>query len=187
MKKNKLIELKKRMLALSLAGIMIGTTGCAKKDENGIPSHSEIPLMYSNVEDYYKYVIKNGEAVKLYCSKNVYIFFNKETYEPSEYIYQSYYGSKIEQEFFSGEMYDLESEEMIAFCEKGALFPYNKEYHSYLINNNYIINLANASDYIENYITKDYYSLDEIKELEPLFAESLKLINEAKQKTKIKK
>ena len=34
MKKNKLIELKKRLLAVSLAGIMIGTTGCAKKDEN---------------------------------------------------------------------------------------------------------------------------------------------------------
>lgn len=31
--------------------------------------------------------MQNGEAVKLYNSANVYLLFNKETYEVSEYIF----------------------------------------------------------------------------------------------------
>ena len=182
MDKNKLIEIKKRLLALGLAGVMIGTAGCtSNKDENGVPKHVSISSEYSNVDDYYKYVMQNGEAVKLYNSANVYLLFNKETYEVSEYIYYRRnilggLGSHVE-------LYDLPNENMIVYSD-GISKTYNEEYYKYLIENNYQVCLTEASDYVEGHTGKEYYSLDEIKELEPQIAESLKIINSAKVKTK---
>ena len=182
MDKNKLIEIKKRLLTLGLAGVMIGTAGCtSNKDEKGVPKNVSISSEYSNVDDYYKYVIQNGEAVKLYNSANVYLLFNKETYEVSEYIYYRRnvlggLGSHVE-------LYDLPNENMIVYSD-GISTTYNEEYYKYLIENNYQVCLTEASDYIEGHTGKEYYSLDEIKELEPQIAESLKIINSAKVKTK---
>lgn len=182
MDKNKLIEIKKRLLALGLAGVMLGTVGCASnKDENGIPKHTSISSEYSNVDDYYKYVVQNGEAIQLYNSANVYLLFNKETYEVSEYIY-------YKKDILGGlgnhvELYDLLNENML-FYSDGISTTYNKEYYNYLIENNYQVCLTEVSDYIEGHTGKEYYSLDEIKELEPQIVESLKIINSAKAKTK---
>lgn len=182
MDKNKLIEIKKRLLTLGLAGVMIGTAGCtSNKDEKGVPKNVPISSEYSNVDDYYKYVMQNGEAVKLYNSANVYLLFNKETYEVSEYIYYRRnilggLGSHVE-------LYDLPNENMIVYSD-GISTTYNEEYYKYLIENNYQVCLTEASDYIEGHTGKEYYSLDEIKELEPQIAESLKIINSAKVKTK---
>lgn len=182
MDKNKLIEIKKRLLTLGLAGVMIGTAGCtSNKDEKGVPKNVPISSEYSNVDDYYKYVMQNGEAVKLYNSANVYLLFNKETYEVSEYIYYRRnilggLGSHVE-------LYDLPNENMIVYSD-GISTTYNEEYYKYLIENNYQVCLTEASDYVEGHTGKEYYSLDEIKELEPQIAESLKIINSAKVKTK---
>ena len=182
MDKNKLIEIKKRLLALGLAGVMLGTAGCtSNKDENGVPKHVSISSEYSNVDDYYKYVMQNGEAVKLYNSANVYLLFNKETYEVSEYIYYRRnilggLGSHVE-------LYDLPNENMIVYSD-GISTTYNEEYYKYLIENNYQFCLTEVSDYVEGHTGKEYYSLDEIKELEPQIAEGLKIINSAKVKTK---
>ena len=182
MDKNKLIEIKKRLLALGLAGVMIGTAGCtSNKDEKGVPKNVSISSEYSTVDDYYKYVMQNGEAVKLYNSANVYLLFNKETYEVSEYIYYRRnvlggLGSHVE-------LYDLPNENMIVYSD-GISTTYNEEYYKYLIENNYQVCLTGASDYVEGHTGKEYYSLDEIKELEPQIAESLKIINSAKVKTK---
>lgn len=182
MDKNKLIEIKKRLLALGLAGVMIGTAGCASnKDENGVPKHVSISSEYSNVDDYYKYVMQNGEAVKLYNSANVYLLFNKETYEVSEYIY-------YRRNILGGlgthvELYDLPNESMLVYSD-GIDTTYNEEYYKYLIENNYQVCLTEVSDYVEGHTGKEYYSLDEIRELEPQIAEGLKIINSAKVKTK---
>lgn len=179
MDKNKLIEIKKRLLALSLAGVMIGTAGCNRnKSENGVPERVPIPSEYSNVEDYYKYVMQNGETVKLYNIQNVYLLFDKETYEITEYIYRNHVT------WFGGaELYDLESEEMIVY---GNAFgtEYNAEYFKYIVENNYQVCLTEISDYVEGHTSKEYYSLDEIRKLEPQIAESLKIINSTKVKTK---
>ena len=182
MDKNKLIEIKKGLLALGLAGVMIGTAGCtSNKDEKGVPKNVSISSEYSNIDDYYKYVMQNGKAVKLYNSANVYLLFNKETYEVSEYIYYRRnvlggLGSHVE-------LYDLPNENMIVYSD-GISTTYNEEYYKYLIENNYQVCLTEASDYVEGHTGKEYYSLDEIKELEPQIAESLKIINSAKVKTK---
>lgn len=182
MDKNKLIEIKKRLLALGLAGVMLGTAGCtSNKDENGVPKHVTISSEYSNVDDYYKYVMQNGEAVKLYNSANVYLLFNKETYEVSEYIF-------YKKNILGGlgchvELYDLQNENMIVYSD-GISTTYNEEYYKYIIENNYQVCLTEVSDYVEGHTGKDYYSLDEIRELEPQIAESLKIINSVKVKTK---
>lgn len=182
MDKNKLIEIKKRLLALGLAGVMLGTAGCtSNKDENGVPKHVSISSEYSNVDDYYKYVMQNGEAVKLYNSANVYLLFNRETYEVSEYIF-------YKKNILGGlgchvELYDLQNENMIVYSD-GISTTYNEEYYKYIIENNYQVCLTEVSDYVEGHTGKDYYSLDEIRELEPQIAESLKIINSAKVKTK---
>lgn len=174
MDKNKLIEIKKRLLALGLAGVMISSSGCNKKEK-------EISSEYSNVENYYKYVIQNNEAVKLYNSENVYLLFNKETYEVNEYLYN-------DKDVLLGltnqiELYDLKNENMLVYSD-GMSTTFNEEYYKYLLENNYQVCLTDVSDYIEGHIRKEYYSLEEIKELEPQIAEGLKIINFAKVKTK---
>ena len=113
------------------------------------------------MEDYYKYVVKNGEAIKLYNSQNVYLLYDKETYEVSEYIYRT------QVTWFGGaELYDLESEEMLAYGN-GIATTYNGEYYKYIVENNYQVCLSEVSDYVEGHSSKDYYSLDEIRKLEP--------------------
>lgn len=182
MDKNKLIEIKKRLLALGLAGVIFGTAGCtSNKDENRVPKRVTITSEYSNVDDYYKYVMQNGEAVKLYNSANVYLLFNKETYEVSEYIF-------YKKNILGGlgchvELYDLPNENMIVYSD-GISTTYNEEYYKYIIENNYQVCLTEVSDYVEGHTGKDYYSLDEIRELEPQIGESLKIINSVKVKTK---
>ena len=177
MDKYKLIQMKKRLIALSMVGVILWTLGCSRS-KTGEPERVSIPGEYSNVEDYYKYVDKNGDAIKLYNSRNVYLLYDKETYEVSEYIYNSpvtYFGG--------AELYDLESEEMFAYGN-GIATTYNGEYYKYIVENNYQVCLSEVSDYVEGHSSKDYYSLDEIRKLEPKIRDSLRIINEAKVKIK---
>ena len=179
MDKYKLIQMKKRLLALGLVGVMFGTVGCTdSKSENKEPSRIAISQEYYNIEDYYKYAMQNEKAVKLYNSKNVYLLYNKETYEVNEYIFQN------QVTWFGGaELYDLETEEMLAYGD-GIDTIYNEEFYEYLIENNYQVCLTEIGDYIEGHVAKEYYSLDEIKTLEPQIEESLRIINGVKVKTK---
>lgn len=179
MYKNELKDIKKKLLALSLASLLLVTTGCtSKKTKIDEPIRINISSKYSNVEDFYKYVIKNGEAVKLYNSQYVYLLYNKETYDVTKYIYKSPVTI-----LGGAELYNLESEELLVYSD-GINTCYNKDYFQYLIDNNYQVCLKDVSDYVEGAKTKEYYSLDEIKELEVQVAESLKIINKAKTMVK---
>ena len=120
--------------------------------------------------------MKNGEAVKEYNSQNVYLLFNKETYEVKEYIFTN----KVTV-FGGAELYDLVTEEMLAYGD-GIATIINKDYYKYLVDNNYQVCLTEVGDYVEEHSTKEYYTLAEIKELEPTIKESLKIINKAKTK-----
>lgn len=179
MNKEKLIQIKRRLLALGLAGVVLGSTGCANdKTEKAEPGRSSISQGYSNVEDYYKYAVQNGKAIKLYNSEYVFLLYNIETYEVEEYIFKcpvTWFGG--------GELYDLETEEMLAYGD-GIATTYNGDFYRYIVKNNYQVRLNEVSDYVEGHVDKEYYSLDEIKELEPLIENSLKIINKAKVNTK---
>lgn len=182
MNKNKLVQIKRRLLALGLAGIMFGTTGCANnQNENEESKSTIISSEYSNIENYYKYVVKNGEAVKLYNSQNVYLLYNKESYDVTEYIY--YMKNILGGLGTHVELYDLLSEQMLVYCN-GIATTYNREDYRNIVESTYQVCLADASDYVEGHNSKEYYSLDEIRELEPQIRESLKLINKVKTKTK---
>ena len=178
---DRLKELKKRLLALGMAGVMIGAAGCSSVDENGVPKRSDIPAKYSKVEDYYKYAVKDGKAEKLYNGKNVYLLYDKENYDVEEYLYRS--KSSLGGFIQDLELYDLETEEMLVYNDS-IKNTYNKEYYYYIRENNYQICLDDINDYIENYDKKEFYNINEIKELEPQIKESLKKINSVKEKTK---
>ena len=88
MNKNKLINLKNRIVSLGVIGLMLGLTGCDLLNDNEIPECYPINESYSNFDLYSKYVIENGEAKKVYKSKNVYLGYNKETNEIEEFIFK---------------------------------------------------------------------------------------------------
>ena len=48
--------MKKRLIALSMVGVILGTLECSRS-KTVEPERDFIPDEYSNVEDYYKYVI----------------------------------------------------------------------------------------------------------------------------------
>ena len=81
------------------------------------------------------------------------------------------------------EVYDLVTEEMITYSDVLATV-YNEEYYNHILDNNYQVCLNEVSRYVEDYVDKDYYTIDEIRELEPQIEEELKTINAAKVKTK---
>ena len=86
MNKKELSKLKRSLLALGMAGVILGTSGCGDNDDNEI-TREEVPSEYYNFDKYCKYVIKDGEALQLYNSQNIMLFYNKETYDVKEYIY----------------------------------------------------------------------------------------------------
>lgn len=180
MDKNKLIEIKKRLLALGVVCVMLGTTGCStdKKDEDKIPKPAPISSDYSEVDNYYKYIVRDGKPTKVYKAKNICLLFDKKTYEVEEYIFDyTFFGS------LGGQIYDLESEKLLVYSN-GIGTRYNYDYYEYIVENNYQVPLLNVSDYVEGHESKEYYSLDEIKELEPQICESLKILNKTNNKTK---
>ena len=133
---------------------MIGTTGCTiiNKDKNEVPEHPAISEEYSNIDDYRKYVIQNGNATKLYNSQNIYLLFNKETYEITECIYNK--KDVLGGLFCAVEVYDLSSEKLLVYSD-GINHMRNQTYYEYLIENKYQVYLANTSDYIEGYNNKE--------------------------------
>ncbi len=180
-----LTETKRRLVAVGLAGVMIGTTSCSLAKENNtdnvLPERNAISTEYSNINNYYINGVYNNQEVKLYNSKNAYILFDKETYEAKEYIY---YGKMV----FGGlgyhvEVYDLVSEELLAYSD-GIDKKINNDYYKYLVENNYQVCLAEVNKYLNDKTAKDYYSLEEIRALEPEIAESLKTMYAVKTRTK---
>lgn len=177
MDKYKLIQMKKRLLALGLISATYATIYCTN-DENKEPMVTSISAEYSNIEDYYKYDIRNGKKVKVYNSQNVYLFYNNETYEVNEYIFKG-------QVFwiFGGELYDLETEKMLTY-NNGIGISYNIEFFKYLIKTHYPVCLKDINNYIVDHDNQEYYSFDEIKELELQIKDIL--INKKYQKIKRK-
>lgn len=177
MDKYKLIQMKKRLLALGLTCAMYVTAYCTN-DENKEPIVTPISAKYSNIEDYYKYDMRNGKKVKVYNSQNVYLFYNNETYEVNEYIFN-------DQVFliFGGELYDLETEKMLTY-NNGIGISYNIEFFKYLIKTNYPVCLKDINNYIVDHDNQEYYSFDEIKNLALQIQDILRSKNYQKIKRK---
>ena len=190
MSKKELIKMKKSLLALGVAGTLIGSTGCGKKVETINADDNvdlvSVPKEYYNFDEYCKYVIKDDEPVREYNSENIVLYYNKETYDVSEYLFNTSLWFSTEYE-----LYDIATEEMLMYGKVGSFskvmyedYNYSNWYLKELASNNYRVYFPDIANYIEGYKMKDYYSLEEIREIEPQIGDSLKALNKVKVKTK---
>lgn len=176
---SKLNDLRKRGISLLTAAFtIVSLSGCAEVPEDYPEEFYYIEQDTNEFDNFYKTVIRNGEPVTVYSGKNIFLAINKETFEVKEYIYNQ--GS------ISGQIYDLSTGYMIVditIFDSGSIDEKNNDK---LKEENYLVELTNISDYLEDEEAKEWYSLDEIRELEPRIIESLKIINEYESKVKIK-
>ncbi len=182
--KQTLSEIKSKILPLGMAGIIVavGNQLPQKKAETETPS-TTIPQQFSHVERYYEELEQFGKTTKYYATPYVWLLYDKDTYDVSEYLFYSQktlFGFGLEVE-----LYNLESEELLV-CGDGITRRDNEDYFRYLVNNNYEVCLADMDNYLDGVYIKDYYTLDEIKKIEPIIKEGLKNINSAKVKVKVK-
>lgn len=150
---------------------------------NELSESRAIPKQYSNVENYYKYRTKDNEDIKYYNSNNVYLLFDKDNYEVSEFIYADNYVYTLGFQTTSIELYDLTTEEMIAY-DNGLGTYYNLDLYDSIRENNYQVCLNEIEDYIDDEELKAYYSLEEIRNLEPKILSELKSKNDTNAITK---
>ena len=167
---------RKELFTLCLITVLLSSSGCSKNN-NEIPDIHPISDEYYEFDEYYKYTVINGEAVKNYKAENIFLLYNKDTYEVNEYIYVD--------RLLATQLYDLETEELLVHSNN-LTTTYNEEYYNYLVDNTYHVYLPSIGDYVEGEQVKEYYTLDEIKELEPKILEGLKIINKEKNKTLVK-
>lgn len=164
-------KLRKKLLALGLASIMIGTTGC-NNAKSEIPDIRPIENDDDNFGDFYQFSIKKDKVTKEYKSENIYITFNKETNETDEIVYH------LRKKDLVTRIFDLETENLLYYSN--GISPLQSEYLEYLLNNNILIHLPSIDNYIDEDV-KECYSLDEIKMLETRLVDKL-----SKNKTKKK-
>ena len=89
MTKDELRKLKKKLITLGVLGVMVGTSGCKNVDDNGIPVVKSIPKTYNSFNKYVQDIVRDFEAHKICKTENVYLLYNKETYEVKEYIFNN--------------------------------------------------------------------------------------------------
>lgn len=189
MNKKTLLEFKKKLLTLGFFTGIAMTAGCEYEATNDYGKIYRYISQYkghenvdetSNIENYYKFVVRNDEAVKLYDSNYIYLFIDKETYEIGEYIFRGDINN-AEGRYTEAELYDLPTGKMIYWNQSYEKIS-NRYYFEDLIKSSYQIPLSKVSDYIEGYEVNSYYSLEELRELEPQFIKCFKIIEDAKVK-----
>ena len=128
-----------------------------------------------NLSDYfYKYAVVNGEATKLYNNDGVYFIYDKDDYSCEEYLTSFIFGKG------SSVIYDLESENLLAYKEYLEGVDINFQYFVEHDEENYGVALKDAPTYVEGYEVKDYYTIDEIKDLEHEIGEGVKILSKVK-------
>mgnify|MGYP003308965279 CR=1 FL=1 len=177
---SKFNDLRKRGISLLTAAFtVVSLSGCVEVPEDYPEEYYYIGQESNHFVDFHKKVIRNGEAVTVYSGKNVFLAFDKETYDVKEYVYT--YTT------LTAQIYDLSTGYLVVGANAFSS-PYEDGVSNWNIleKENYLVFFKEISDYIEDEELKEWYSLDEIKELEPRIIESLKIINEYESKVKVK-
>ena len=168
-----------------LGGLFVGVVACdsIRQKELNNKEFIEDPRLETlkdeyNVMDYItKHAVVNNEATKLYESKYVYFVFDKDDYSSEKYL------DAVVPACGAEFIYDLETENLLAYID---LLPWdtvsniNDDYFENLTEENYEVHLTDAPNYVEGLEVKDYYSLEEIKELEDQVREGVKVLNRVK-------
>lgn len=179
MNKEKLKQLKNKLIALSIAGISITSVGCSKEEKiiEDEPARIVIDEELNRIDEVINYKIENNQAVKKYKPENVFLFYDKETYRVKRYLYQEERCLGIVYETF---LYDMDSEELVLYSKYNEVI--NKDYYEYLVEKNYIITLMDLEGFCEYEKLKDEYSREEIGRLEKEIREGLIKIQKIKTK-----
>ena len=159
---------------------LISFGGCS---EQSVPrdyprEYEYINQEYNDFDSLYKTIVRDGKAAKAYNKENIFITVNKDTYEVKEYLY-------IET-MMSAETYDLETGYLIVDSGLGEIDKKKKNLEI-ISNNAQIVNFVDLEAYVEGEPSQDFYTLEEIRKLEPKIVESVKLIldyENGNQKTK---
>ena len=155
-------------------------SGCTETPADYPNEFIYINQEFNEFDKFSKTIIKEGRPTTAYKGENLAVAINKETYEVKEYIFRE--GS------LSGEIYDLNTGYLIVDVII-LTNPYDDSVRNnkVILDNNYVVEFRNINDYIEGHNLQEYYTLEEIKNLEPIIIESIKKINEFEnnnQKTK---
>ena len=182
MNKHKLIELRNSLIAITLAGTIIGFSGCKNNTDNDNNYKSvSINQELSNIDNYYKYIEKEKKRVKVYNSDYIYLFINRESYEISEYLV-------VEKENEDIEVYDINNDDkLIVYSDKYGTNTTNEDFLTNLLDNNYPVGINEIDEKIAPYQHQDYYSLKTIKKMGKEITSNLKETNQNKPKIKILK
>ena len=163
---------------------LISFSGCNNQLEpRDYPSGYEYINQGNNrFESFYKTIIRDGKAIKAYNKENISITIDKDSFEVKEYIYDN--------GIISADIYDLETGYLIVELSVTDNFlSKNKDEKNWEIisNNAYIADFKDLEAYVEDAPSQNFYTIEEIRELEPKIVESVKLILEYENnKQKIK-
>lgn len=149
----------------TIVSTLVAVSGCDKEPQPEDITYTSQEI--DNSEAYVKTVIRDGQQITLYRCKNIALVINKENYEVKEYV--------LHNEDISDKTVELEKGYIIA---AGFIITspsdYNVSSTKIILDENYVVEFANINDYIKGHELKDYYTLDEIKELEPIVIKSIK-------------
>ena len=168
-------NINKKALGLVMAGVTLVTvpmfTSCSKKNEDGLYSISQD---CNEFDKYRKMIIRNGEVTEVYSGKNIIITVDKDTFNVKEYICAKESLDVID------DIYDLRTGEIIVdktLTEIESYTYYSKKNYDFIKNNVYIIEFNDINCYVEGEELKQYYTLEEIEQLESQIVVSVKKIS----------
>lgn len=127
--------------------------------------------------EYCKKIIVDGEEVLVYRGFNVFLTIDEKTYEVKEYIYNK--GAVTDKVYDLATGYMLVDGTLISFPEDEEVINWDK-----IIEGNHIFDFAYIDDYLENPEYKEWYTLEEIKELEQVIVDALKVLLNDNSKVK---
>ena len=154
----------------------------ASSVEKTIPEDYPEGLIYINQDgnefkDYCKTDIVNGEEVLMYKGYNVILAIDMETYDVKEYIYNK--GA------ITDKVYDLSTGYMIV---DGSLISVSSDEEvrnwDKITEGNHVFDFAYIDEYLENPEYKEWYTLEEIKELELVIIDTIKTLLNDNSKVK---
>lgn len=154
----------------------------ASSVEKTIPEDYPEELIYINQDgnefkDYCKTDIVNGEEVLMYKGYNVILAIDMETYDVKEYIYNK--GAVTDK------VYDLSTGYMIV---DGSLISVSSDEEvrnwDKITEGNHVFDFAYIDEYLENPEYKEWYTLEEIKELELVIIDTIKTLLNDNSKVK---
>ena len=159
---------------LTAGGIALGVSVENYKKPKGLVEDPRLERFSEDIDTtglFYKYAVVNDEATKLYDTDYVYFIYDKDDYTCHEYLSRPILFKD------ASVIYDLESDRLLAYREFLDGEDINYQYYLDYGDDNYYVPLTEASNYVEGLEVKDYYSLDEIRELETEIGEGFKVLS----------